>query len=89
MKAPGRGGAAVVRAHAAAERPDLMKKTSKFRGVVKDKSKKAKPWAAQIHVTEDGQRRPIYIGYRGCCDELVKLMLDTGKTGAIGIPGPE
>ena len=36
---------------------------SRFRGVYKDKRAKAKPWMAQIHVTEDGKRRLIHIGY--------------------------
>ena len=34
-----------------------------FRGVYKGKRKKAKPWKAQIGVTEDGKQRTITIGY--------------------------
>ena len=37
--------------------------TSKFRGVTKDKRRVRKAWMARIHVTEDGKRRPIHIGY--------------------------
>ena len=47
------------REHAAAERPD---QTSRFRGVTMDKKAKAKPWHAQIGVTEDGKHRRIHIG---------------------------
>ena len=36
---------------------------SRFRGVSKYKRRKAKPWVAQIGVTEDGKRRLIHIGY--------------------------
>ena len=35
---------------------------SRFRGVGKDKRKKAKPWKAEIKVTEDGKGRRIHIG---------------------------
>ena len=35
---------------------------SRFRGVTKLKGTKAKPWKAQINVTEDGKRRFIHIG---------------------------
>ena len=51
----------MMREHAAAERPDVMDKASRFRGVIKDKRAKAKPWAAQIKVTEDGKTRNIHI----------------------------
>ena len=46
------GAVALMREHAAAERQDVMNKASRFRGVYKDKSAKAKPWVAQISVTE-------------------------------------
>ena len=57
------GAAALMREHAAAERPDVMNKVSRFRGVGKGKKAKTKPWKAEIHLTEDGKRRPIHIGY--------------------------
>ena len=58
------GAAALMRDHAAAERPDVMNMASRFRGVTKAHGGKgAKPWAAQIWVTEDGKRRRIHIGY--------------------------
>merc|ERR1711907_874514 len=38
-----------------------MNKTSRFRGVSKEKRAKAKPWAAQIKVTVDGKGRNIGI----------------------------
>ena len=41
-----------------------MNKTSRFRGVTKvNGGKGAKPWAAQIKVTENGEKRRITIGY--------------------------
>merc|ERR1711965_951811 len=40
-----------------------MDKASRFRGVYKDKRAKAKPWKAQIYVTEDGKHRQFHIGY--------------------------
>ena len=49
----------MMREHAAAERPD---EASRFRGVYKLKGGKAKPWKAEMNVTEDGKRRMIYIG---------------------------
>ena len=62
LKALGVDGAtALMREHAAAERQDLMNMASRFRGVSKDKRKKAKPWTAQIKVTEDGKQRSIHI----------------------------
>merc|ERR1712097_10605 len=36
---------------------------SRFRGVTKMKGRKAKPWAAQASVTEDGKPRRINIAY--------------------------
>ena len=36
--------------------------TSRFPGVNKLKGRKAKPWVAEIQVTEDGKRRRIHIG---------------------------
>ena len=53
---------ALIREHAAAERPDVMDKASRFRGVGKDKRNKVKPWQAKIHFTEDGKRMNIHIG---------------------------
>ena len=50
---------ALVREHAAVERPE---KASRFRGVYKDMRANAKPWEAQISVTEDGKHRTITIG---------------------------
>ena len=56
------GAAALMREHAAAERPEAMNKASRFRGVTKDKNaRKAKPWKAEITVTEDGKSRTIKI----------------------------
>ena len=52
----------MMREHAAAERPEVMNKASRFRGVTKGKRNKAKPWTAQIGVTEDGKHRQIHIG---------------------------
>ena len=37
--------------------------SSRFRGVGKDKRRKAKPWQSRIHVTEGGKQRHICIGY--------------------------
>ena len=54
---------ALMKEHAAAERQDVMNKASRFRGVRKDKRGKAKPWYAQITVTEDGKSRLIHIAY--------------------------
>ena len=57
------GVVASMREHAAAERPDVMNKTSRFRGVCKANGGKGpKPWQAQISVTEDGKPRNIHIG---------------------------
>ena len=56
------GAAALMKEHAAAERPDVMNKVSRFRGVYKVKGGKAKPWVAQIGITEDGKLRKIHIG---------------------------
>ena len=53
----------MMREHAAAERPEVMNKASRFKGVSKYKRAKAKPWQAQIYVTEDGKGRLIHIGY--------------------------
>ena len=39
-----------------------MSKASRFRGVTKEKRRKAKPWKAQITATVDGKRRLIHIG---------------------------
>ena len=50
-----------MREHAAAERPDVMNKTSRFRGVSKGKKGKGKPWVAQIKVTEGSKHRLIKI----------------------------
>ena len=50
------GGGAMARGPRSAGRG-----VSRFRGVTKDKSKKAKPWAAKIKVTEDGKQRTINI----------------------------
>merc|ERR1712097_21599 len=36
---------------------------SRFRGVKKDKKAKAKPWKAEIKVTEDGKIRKVHIAY--------------------------
>ena len=55
------GALASERAHAAAERPNAMHKASRFRGVTRVKAAKARPWEAQITVTEDGKRRNIRI----------------------------
>merc|ERR1711951_305380 len=44
------GAVALMREHAAAERPDLENKASRFRGVYKGKKAKTKPWKAQICV---------------------------------------
>ena len=55
------GAVAVEREHAAEERAEAMTKASRFRGVSKDKSKKVKPWQAQITVTEDGKQTKIHI----------------------------
>ena len=52
---------AAEREQAAAERPDLLNKVSRFRGVSKDKGRKAKPWMARINVTENGKHRQIHI----------------------------
>jgi len=57
-----KGAVALMREHAAAERPEAMNKASRFRGVSKAKRRKTKPWKAQIKVTEDGKRRVITIG---------------------------
>ena len=43
-------------------KPKAKPKASKFRGVSKFKRKKAKPWTAQIRVTEAGKKRLIHIG---------------------------
>ena len=51
-----------MKEHAAAERVEVMNKTSRFRGVSKQKGRKAKPWMAKIYVTEDGKPRLITIG---------------------------
>ena len=56
------GAVALEREHVTAERPDLLHKTSRFRGVTKINGSKAKPWHAQIKVTEDGKQRNIHIG---------------------------
>ena len=52
------GAVAMVREQAAAGRLD---KASRFRGARKDKNAQAKPWFAQIGVTEDGKYRSITI----------------------------
>merc|ERR1712147_398637 len=39
-----------------------MDKASRYRGVTKEKNAKAKPWVAQVQVTEDGKHRQIKIG---------------------------
>ena len=52
----------MMREHAAAERPDVMNKASRFRGVSKKKGGKAKPWEARIKVTVDGKHRDMHIG---------------------------
>ena len=53
----------MMRGHAVAERPDVMNKASRFRGVSKANGGKGpKPWAAQITVTEGGKSRFIHIG---------------------------
>ena len=57
------GAVALMRELAAAERPDVMDKASRFRGVSKQKGGKAKPWQAKIGVTEDGKHRNITIAY--------------------------
>ena len=51
----------MMKEHAAADQPKTM--ASRFRGVGKQKGRKAKPWVAKIHVTEDGKHRLIHIGY--------------------------
>ena len=56
------GAAVLMKEHAAAERPNAMNMASRFHGVTKDKNAKAKPWRAQIGVTEDGKNRTINIG---------------------------
>ena len=56
------GAAALMREHAAAERPEAMNKASRFRGVTKEKRRKAKPWRAYIDFTEDGKHKNIHIG---------------------------
>ena len=56
------GAAALMREHAAAERPEAMNKASRFRGVRKINRRKTKPWKAEIGVTEDGKRRYFHIG---------------------------
>jgi len=56
------GAVALMREHAAAERPEAMDKASRFRGVSKRKGAKTKPWMAKINVTEDGKHRQIHIG---------------------------
>merc|ERR1712091_373193 len=56
------GAVALMREHAAAERPEVMNKASRFRGVSKDKTMKTKPWVAKIGVTEDGKKRQFNIG---------------------------
>ena len=48
-----------MRGGASRERPE---KASRFRGVYKQKGGKAKPWVAQIGITEDGKLRKIHIG---------------------------
>ena len=53
----------MMREHAAAERPEVMNKASRFKGVSKYKRAKAKPWMAKIYVTEGGKGRLIHIGY--------------------------
>ena len=47
--------------NAAADRVDVMSKTSRFRGIYKDKMAISKPWMAKIGVTEDGKGRQIRI----------------------------
>ena len=57
------GAAALMKEHAAAERPDVMNKASRFRGVSKASGGKGpKPWVANIGVTEDGKYKKIYVG---------------------------
>merc|ERR1712097_144773 len=56
------GAVAVEREHAAAERHEAMNMASRFRGVTKDKKAKAKPWIAQIAVTENGKAKNIRLG---------------------------
>ena len=57
------GVVALMRKHAAAERVEVMNKVSRFRGVTKaNGGKGAKPWAAEIKVTEGGKRRHFHIG---------------------------
>ena len=63
LEALGVGGAAeLMKEHAAAERVEVMSMASRFRGVSKQKGRKAKPWSAQINVTEEGKQRRIHIG---------------------------
>ena len=52
----------MMKEHATAEWSDVLNMASRFRGVTKVKRVKAKPWAAQIQVTEDGKSRRIHIG---------------------------
>ena len=42
-------------------RSDGRGASSRFRGVTKKEGRRAKPWMAQIQVTEDGKGRQIYI----------------------------
>ena len=56
------GAAALMREHAAAKRQDVMNMASRFRGVTKMKGGKAKPWQAEISVTEDCKQKRIRIG---------------------------
>ena len=57
------GVVALMKEAAAAKRPDLLNKASRFRGVHNAHGGKgAKPWAAYIKFTEDGKRRQFYIG---------------------------
>ena len=52
-------------AKAQREQAKAKAKASRFRGVSKVTGAKAKPWAAQIKVIEDGKRRNIHIGTFG------------------------
>ena len=55
--------AALMREHAAAERPEAMNKASRFRGVSKANGGKGpKPWTSRISVTEGGKRRLVHFG---------------------------
>ena len=47
----------------AGRRPKRSRGASRFRGVTKCKRAKAKPWTAQIHVTEDGKGRNVFIAH--------------------------